>query len=616
MEQLKLNVDTIAKDLSSCIAFTKFSSKREATVERFAIYDDKTFLLSNDCLYLCLGDDFPPCKRIQNGTGIVCLNSNRPCNDAACDRCDLIVVKNIEDSSLVNKVANLFSRYQRLSHIIEIASRKDSGLQEIMDAGEELIGAPLCLLDVKQNIIAHSNHKALFGNPLIASRKDSGLQEIMDAGEELIGAPLCLLDVKQNIIAHSNHKALFGNPLWETIVRDDKPTRCEIVDACEQESSPDGLELKNTAISALGVSGYSLLSRCLFRKGKPCASLWALATEPDRLFNPAEFKLFAWIARCLDVWAEETKLLQSERGLRTERFLLDVVEGVLSDATGIEAAAQKVRFDLKADNEYQLCLIRSNNPLTHIEASIEMMREIENCSPNTICAMENHTIIALFTLRDSFELPEKQIHFLQSLCEGRGYDAVLSNAYYNLQDTPRVVSQASDCFQLAKPAGKRGQLIFYRDHMAQQLMHFVMSEMPGETLLHPMVRKLQSYDQQNDTDLLETFKVYLNNRCNAAETSSQLHMHRNTLLNRVKRIEEILGQSSFDSLLETFKVYLNNRCNAAETSSQLHMHRNTLLNRVKRIEEILGQSSFDSWTLRRALLLSIDYLYLEEGRQI
>ena len=190
MERLKLNIDTIAKDLSSCIAFTKFSSKREATVERFAIYDDKTFLLSNDCLYLCLGDDFPPCKRIQNGTGIVCLNSNRPCNDAACDRCDLIVVKNIEDSSLVNKVANLFSRYQRLSHIIEIASRKDSGLQEIMDAGEELIGAPLCLLDVKQNIIAHSNHKALF-----------------------------------------------GNPLWETIVRDDKPTRCEIVDACEQESS-------------------------------------------------------------------------------------------------------------------------------------------------------------------------------------------------------------------------------------------------------------------------------------------------------------------------------------------------------------------------------------------
>lgn len=522
MERLKLNIDTIAKDLSSCIAFTKFSSKREATVERFAIYDDKTFLLSNDCLYLCLGDDFPPCKRIQNGTGIVCLNSNRPCNDAACDRCDLIVVKNIEGSSLVNKVANLFSRYQRLSHIIEIASRKDSGLQEIMDAGEELIGAPLCLLDVKQNIIAHSNHKALF-----------------------------------------------GNPLWETIVRDDKPTRCEIVDACEQESSPDGLELKNAAISALGVSGYSLLSRCLFRKGKPCASLWALATEPDRLFNPAEFKLFAWIARCLDVWAEETKLLQSERGLRTERFLLDVVEGVLSDATGIEAAAQKVRFDLKADNEYQLCLVRSNNPLTHIEASIEMMREIENCSPNTICAMENHTIIALFTLRDSFELPEKQVHFLRSLCEGRGYDAVLSNAYYNLQDTPRVVNQASDCFQLAKPAGKRGQLIFYRDHMAQQLMHFVMSEMPGETLLHPMVRKLQSYDQQNDTDLLETFKVYLNNRCNAAETSSQLHMHRNTLLNRVKRIEEILGQSSFDS-----------------------------------------------WTLRRTLLLSIDYLYLEEGRQI
>lgn len=99
-------------------------------------------------------------------------------------------------------------------------------------------------------------------------------------------------------------------------------------------------------------------------------------------------------------------------------------------------------------------------------------------------------------------------------------------------------------------------------------MRFVLANQPPETLIHPMIRKLQKYDEENGVNYLETFKVYLNNRCNAAETSEQLYMHRNTLLHRIKRIEELLGHT------------------------------------------------LEDWTLRRVLLFSIDYLYLEEKRDI
>ena len=95
-----------------------------------------------------------------------------------------------------------------------------------------------------------------------------------------------------------------------------------------------------------------------------------------------------------------------------------------------------------------------------------------------------------------------------------------------------------------------------------------MDNQPVETMLHPMIRKLIAYDREYHTDYLETFKIYLNNRCNVTETAKQLHMHRNTLLHRVKRIEELLD------------------------------------------------SSFDDWQLRRMLLLSFDYLYLNQNRDI
>lgn len=520
-ERLRLSIDVFVKEFSSDIAFTKLSSERNAVIDRFAVYDDDTFLLSDSCLYLCLDERFPPCKRIQEGTGIICTSAPCACANRDCNRCNLIALNNLSGNAVVNKVAGIISRYQQLGHDIEMAALSDDGLQQIMDVGEEMIGAPLCLMDANQNVIARSAHKALF-----------------------------------------------GNPLWETIVRENKPVRCEIVDACVPEKPPDDPSLRNAAIYATSVSNYSLLTRQLFRRSRSCASLWALATEPNRVFAPGEFKLFAWIGRCLDSWAENTQIIQPQRGIKTERFLLDLVDGTLSDTTAIEAAARKVGFTLSAKSEYQLCAMRPTSALSKIESNLDMMQEVESCAPRTICAMESHTILALFTLEGTCELPKRQTQFLQSLCERRGYNAVMSTAYFNLEDTPRVLRQIEGCFSFVEFDKDRGSLHFLCDHLVYQIMRFVMSEVPPEMLLHPMVRKIQEYDQANGTNLLETLKIYLNNRCNAAETSSQLHMHRNTLLHRIKRIEEIIGQP------------------------------------------------FDDWTLRRILLLSIDYLYIEEEKSI
>lgn len=89
-----------------------------------------------------------------------------------------------------------------------------------------------------------------------------------------------------------------------------------------------------------------------------------------------------------------------------------------------------------------------------------------------------------------------------------------------------------------------------------------MAALPHETLLHPMMRKLRAYDAQNNTDYVRSFEVYLSNRCNITDTARILHMHRNTLLHRIKRIEELLD------------------------------------------------STFEDWKLRRVLLLSVDYMHL------
>ena len=80
---------------------------------------------------------------------------------------------------------------------------------------------------------------------------------------------------------------------------------------------------------------------------------------------------------------------------------------------------------------------------------------------------------------------------------------------------------------------------------------------------------------------------------------------------RIRAYDEQHGTDN----LAFLRAYLRYERRTTVVAEKLHMHRNTLLHRIKRIEELLG-STFDDWTLRRMLLLSFDYLYLDDDRDI
>lgn len=59
-------------------------------------------------------------------------------------------------------------------------------------------------------------------------------------------------------------------------------------------------------------------------------------------------------------------------------------------------------------------------------------------------------------------------------------------------------------------------------------------------ILHPALRKLKEHDKKFETEYYHTLYLYLLNERNKAKTSRELHIHRNTLLHRLDRIEDII----------------------------------------------------------------------------
>jgi DNA-binding PucR family transcriptional regulator len=79
--------------------------------------------------------------------------------------------------------------------------------------------------------------------------------------------------------------------------------------------------------------------------------------------------------------------------------------------------------------------------------------------------------------------------------------------------------------------------VLFRDDEAHELLAF------AERTLAPLV----DYDGDHGTELIRTLDAFLRHQARLAETARELHIHVNTLRQRLERIEQVLGESPADS---------------------------------------------------------------------
>lgn len=126
----------------------------------------------------------------------------------------------------------------------------------------------------------------------------------------------------------------------------------------------------------------------------------------------------------------------------------------------------------------------------------------------------------------------------------------ISNAYDNLLETSDYRIQAEDALSLGGRIPCDSRIYRYENYYLPAILAPRMEQMPLCNYLSPLITKIEDYDRKYSTDFLSTLYTYVKYLGNTSETAGQLHIHRNTLLYRIKKIEDITGSSIRD--YETF----------------------------------------------------------------
>jgi purine catabolism regulator len=225
------------------------------------------------------------------------------------------------------------------------------------------------------------------------------------------------------------------------------------------------------------------------------------------------------------------------------RFESDVIEDLLTrDLSPAEAEEISKRLDLNLSQPRLSIIVRPAKPPAEPALTI---KDVSNLFARTISYFRNGDLVILLgmeSLKTTVELRklgktvfEKLVSALPgtiSMGLGRTYTGI-NGIRTSFRESEQSLNMGSQLFG-------SGSITCFADLGIYRLLFSLKSSGELKDFHDEYLGALSDYDQKHDGELMNTLRVYLHYNA-ISETARAIHVHRNTLLYRMSRIQEISG---------------------------------------------------------------------------
>lgn len=116
----------------------------------------------------------------------------------------------------------------------------------------------------------------------------------------------------------------------------------------------------------------------------------------------------------------------------------------------------------------------------------------------------------------------------------------VGNFYNNIKYYSRSLQESEKSIKMLKLCKRHNDIRSYNELGIYRILFNTRDMEELKEIYNNTIGELINYDQKYSMDLVNTLEIVLKNNCNILKTSEDLYIHRNTLRNRISRIEEIL----------------------------------------------------------------------------
>jgi hypothetical protein len=487
---MNISMEVLSKELCDCIDFQNIQESSEMTIRYTELYDQERRGDDPACVYLCdPGDGLPPPAE---GVNFI-FSSGRGEFPEPFKKTNYIVTKGISYTRLVNRVFSIFEKYNQFEKEMDDLLMRNAPLGKILDLAAQTIGYPLSIQDINYNILA------------VCSCLDSPGDELWEA---------------------LNGKV---NRFWYEIAQFSRPNHSDVL------STPGGC-LETT----VNFTGRYIILHLIYNEGKPIACMGMHRTgEYMEPFEKVSVQLYKYAVAAVSKRLQHFPDLKMGRGLLHEHILSDLINGKVSGELQIEEMIR--RLNIVSRSKFQLVRILLIGDVVATYRQFAMMDHLEIMIPESKAVMIDGHIDMLYQFEKGVYMPEALCEKLVSTLKIYNSYCLVSPAFRHIEDLQKIAlllgaADASDNYQHTS-----GTVIHCHEFVKEYFFKQMSENIPLNLMTHPIIDRIKEYDKENGTEYYRTFYTYLRNNCNATRSAQLLHLHPNTMLYRVNRIEEILG---------------------------------------------------------------------------
>lgn len=247
-----------------------------------------------------------------------------------------------------------------------------------------------------------------------------------------------------------------------------------------------------------------------------------------------------------------------EAELRGKKQLFDNL--ISSDQNASIYDLQKMMRGLGLHGDYQILLIQEycvkKFPVrllsSYIESSIKRI-----CYSATVLEWDDRIVVMLGGL--AHHAGEKIAHQLIEEGKKHGMDLLvgMSSVAKQTSELKKCLHESLDSLEigLALCKGMSGVWVFDQLGFLSWLIN-----LPTDTFCENefgrIVENIDEYDRQNNTEYLRTLETYLDNLLNSKSTADNLYLHRNTLHQRLSKLQS-LWQIDFTDMHSLVNIYIS-----------------------------------------------------------
>lgn len=256
---------------------------------------------------------------------------------------------------------------------------------------------------------------------------------------------------------------------------------------------------------------------------------------------------------------------------QTENFLLDLIH---SDyMTGINKQQDGMFYGFDLTKSYIIAVICDKNFIedTHdldrfalsnkySVLKIKLKALFERVNEQCFCIESCGTMVMYISCQDK----EKRKGMMKKMCgQLRDYNFISNSAmmcgcsemHHEIEAVPHAYDEARKTLRYTMKNGF-GRICCAFEDMG--ILRFLIADKDKEEVLEyceNLLADIREIDKKNSSTYVETLWTYLKMNNNLVQTASKLYMHRNTLLNRINKIQMVTGKDVNDPYVK--QEYMN-----------------------------------------------------------